>query len=62
MSCAATAAGVVPCPAGDDPRVAQLTFGLVGVPLVWVVGVAVGTVTWALTHRRHDTPGGGYDR
>lgn len=52
--------GVVPCPAGDDPRVAHLTFGLIGVPLVWVVGVVIGTLAWAL--KRHRDPPGGRGR
>jgi hypothetical protein len=30
----------VPCPGGDDPAVARLTFAFIGVPLVWAVGLA----------------------
>jgi hypothetical protein len=30
----------VPCPGGDDPAVARLTFAFIVVPLVWAVGLA----------------------
>lgn len=45
--------GAVPCPAGDDPRVAQITVGFIGVPLAWAVGVAVGTLAWAMKRHLH---------
>jgi ribose/xylose/arabinose/galactoside ABC-type transport system permease subunit len=41
----------VPCPASDDPRVAQLTFAFFGIPLVWLVGIVVAALVWAL--KRH---------
>lgn len=31
----------VACPGGDDPAVARLTFALVGVPVIWGLGVGV---------------------
>jgi hypothetical protein len=39
--------GAVPCPAGDDPRVARITFAFVGIPLVWLAGVGLAAVAWA---------------
>ena len=47
----------VPCPAGDDPRVAQLTFAFFGIPLVWLVGLGLAALVWAVRRR-----GGGYSR
>jgi len=41
----------VPCPGGDDPAVARLTFAFIGVPLVWAVGLA-GLILQ--TRRRRD--------
>ena len=47
----------VPCPGGDDPRVVQLTFAFFGIPLVWLVGLVVAALAWAL--KRHgDRPDG----
>ena len=31
----------VPCPGGDDPAVARLAISLIGVPLVWGLGVGL---------------------
>ena len=42
---------VVPCPHGDDPRVAQLTFAFFGVPLIWLIGVGLIVIGWAVQHR-----------
>lgn len=47
----------VPCPPGDDPRVAQLTFAFFGVPAIWLAGVVLTGVVWAVWRRR-----GGRDR
>ena len=47
----------VPCPASDDPRVAQLTFAFFGIPLVWLVGLGLAALVWAVRRR-----GGGYSR
>lgn len=41
----------VACPSSDDPRVAQLTFAFVGVPVIWLVGVGLTGVGWAVQHR-----------
>lgn len=41
----------VQCPEGDDWRVALLTFALVGVPGIWLIGVVVAFVV-----RRARTP------
>lgn len=38
----------IPCPGGDDPRVAQLTFAFFGVPLVSIVGIGLVALAWAL--------------
>jgi hypothetical protein len=47
----------VACPAGDDPRVAQLTFAFFGVPVIWLVGVGLIVIGWAVRHRGdHRTP------
>ena len=40
----------IPCPSGDDPAVARLTFAFIGVPLVWAVGLA-GLIL-RIRHRR----------
>ena len=42
----------VPCPDGGDWRVGLLPFALFGVPLIWLVGVAVAVVGRAVV-RRH---------
>jgi hypothetical protein len=41
----------VPCPGGDDPAVARLTFAFIGVPLVWAAGIA-GLIL-RMRHRRN---------
>ncbi len=41
----------VPCPPGDDPRVAQLTFAFFGVPVIWLVGVCLVGLGWAVRRR-----------
>jgi hypothetical protein len=41
----------VPCPGGDDPAVARLTFAFFGVPLIWLVGIGLAGVGWALKRR-----------
>jgi hypothetical protein len=46
----------VPCPGGDDPRVAQLTFAFFGVPLTWLVGIVLGALMSALKRRGADGP------
>jgi hypothetical protein len=46
----------VPCPGGDDPRVAQLTFAFFGIPLVWLVGISLAALLWALKRHRDDRP------
>jgi hypothetical protein len=45
----------VPCPGGDDPAVARLTFAFLGVPAIWLLGVVAGSASWAL--RRNRRPG-----
>jgi len=35
-----------PCPGGDHPAVARMTFALVGIPLAWIAGFALITVAW----------------
>ncbi len=40
----------VPCPGADDPAVARLTFAFIGVPLIWLGGIAIAAV--ARIHRR----------
>ena len=34
----------VPCPSGDDPALARLTFAFFGVPLVWLVGIGLAVL------------------
>jgi hypothetical protein len=46
----------VPCPSGDDPAVARLTFAFFGVPLVWLVGIGVAVLRYALLRRRSARP------
>jgi len=41
----------LPCPGGDDPAVARLTFAFIGLPLVWAVGLA-GLIL-RMRHRRN---------
>ena len=41
----------VPCPGGDDPAVARLTFAFFGVPLVWLAGIVLVAVGRALLRR-----------
>ncbi len=45
----------VPCPGGDDPSVARLTFAFLGVPTIWLAGIGLTAVGWALK-RRGDHP------
>ena len=42
----------VPCPGGDDPAVARLTFAFFGVPLVWLVGIWLAVLGRVLLRRR----------
>ncbi|MEW6223418.1 MAG: hypothetical protein AB1627_02195 [Chloroflexota bacterium] len=42
----------VPCPDGWDWRLSLLTFAFLGVPLIWLTGLAVAGVGWALRRRR----------
>jgi hypothetical protein len=46
----------VPCPAGDDPRVARITFAFIGVPVLWLVGLGVVLLARALKRRGGDSP------
>ena len=48
--------GAVPCPGGDDPAVARLTFAFFGVPAIWLLGIVAGFASWAV--RRNRRPGG----
>ena len=41
----------VPCPDGWDWRLGLLTFAFFGVPLIWLAGLAVAGVSWALRRR-----------
>lgn len=45
----------VPCPSAADPAMARLTFAFVGVPLVWLIGIALAVLGRALLHRRRRT-------
>ena len=45
----------VPCPSGDDPALARLTFAFFGVPLVWLVGIGLAVLGRALL-RWNDRP------
>ena len=38
----------VPCPGGDDPALARLTFAFFGVPLVWLIGIGLAVLGRAL--------------
>jgi hypothetical protein len=42
----------VPCPGGDGPALARLTFAFFGVPSVWLVGIGLAGVGRALSRRR----------
>lgn len=46
----------VACPAGDDPAIARLTFALLGVPLIWLVGIGLAILASAWQRRRDATP------
>ena len=46
----------VPCPGGDDPALARLTFAFFGVPLVWLVGIGLAVLGHALLRRRSARP------
>jgi hypothetical protein len=48
----------VACPTGDDPRVGQLTLAFVGLPLVWMLGLGVIGIGWAVKGRRVGRGGG----
>jgi hypothetical protein len=45
----------VPCPSNDDPAIARLTFALVGVPVIWLVGIVPVTLAWSRQRRRAKT-------
>jgi hypothetical protein len=47
----------VPCPTGNDPAVARLTFAFFGVPSIWLAGIALVVVRRALLRRRHQSAG-----
>lgn len=47
----------VPCPGADDPSVARLTFAFFGVPLVWLVGMGLAALVWALRRQGGDRRG-----
>lgn len=47
---------LVPCPSGDDPAVARLTFAFFGVPLVWLAGIGLAVLGQALLRRRSAPP------
>ena len=40
-----------PCPDGKHPKVVQLQFAFLGMPLIWVVGVMLGIVARAVDRR-----------
>ena len=46
----------VPCPSGDDPALARLTFAFFGVPLMWLVGIGLAVLGRALLRRRSARP------
>jgi hypothetical protein len=46
----------VPCPSGNDPALARLTFAFFGVPLVWLVGIGLAVLGRALLRRRSARP------
>ncbi len=41
----------VPCPRGDDPSLVRLTFAFIGMPSIWLVGIGITAVAWALKRR-----------
>lgn len=47
----------VPCPSGDDPAVARLTFAFFGVPTIWLAGIGLVVVRRALLRRRRQSAG-----
>ena len=47
----------VPCPTGNDPAVARLTFAFFDVPSIWLAGVGLVVVRRALLNRRHQSAG-----
>ncbi len=47
----------VPCPTGNDPAVARLTFAFFGVPSIWLAGIGLVVVRRALLRRRHQSAG-----
>ena len=40
-----------PCPAPDDPRLARLAIAFVGMPLLWLAGMIVAILAWAVRRR-----------
>ena len=46
----------VSCPSGDDAAVARLTFAFFGVPLVWLVGIALAVLGQAVFRRQRADP------
>lgn len=42
----------IPCPSGDDPAVTQLTIAFFGVPAVWLAGIGLVVLVWAVQRRR----------
>jgi hypothetical protein len=46
----------VPCPTGNDPASARLTFAFFGVPLVWLIGMGLAVLGYALLSRRSARP------
>lgn len=42
----------VPCPDGQDWRVGLLTFAFFGVPLIWLIGLAVAVIGRAVAKRQ----------
>lgn len=41
----------MPCPPGDDPRVEQLTFAFFGAAAIWLAGVCLAGLVWAVWRR-----------
>ena len=46
----------VPCPGGDDPALARLTFAFFGVPLVWLIGIGLAVLGRAMLRRWSGRP------
>ena len=42
---------VSPCPDASHPKVIQLQFAFLGMPLIWVVGLVIGVVARAVAAR-----------